>query len=86
MQFTMKATATGILTKHAITVRLMTWAGAGAAGDSLVVVDNSGKDIWRAVAPQTNYDLSFGVGERASEVNGINVTSLGSGTLTVYYR
>lgn len=86
MQFTMKATGTGVLTTLPIRVQELTWTGVGSAGDSLVVVDNTGKDVWRATAPQTNYIISFGLGERPSDVNGINVTTMGSGTLTVYYR
>ena len=86
MQFTMKATAPGVLTTGQIYTNLITWTGAGSAGDQLVVVDNTGKDIWRSTAPSSDYVLSLSYGERAVSLNGLNVLTMGSGTLTVYYR
>ena len=86
MQFTLKATSVAVLTTMQVNVSLMTWAGSGSASDSLVVVDNTGKDVWRSTAQGANYDLSLSFGERPVNVNGINVTTITSGTLTVYYR
>lgn len=86
MQFTLKATGTGVLTTLQINIALMVWSGNGSAGDSLVVVDNNGKDIWRAVAPAAANDLSLSFGEHPVAHNGINVTTISSGTFTVYYR
>lgn len=86
MQFALKTTTVTILTTLQINISLITWAGNGSTADALVVVDNTGKDIWRAFAQSPQYDLSLSFGSSPVSVNGINVTTIGSGTLTIYYR
>lgn len=86
MQSSMKATSVAVLTTMQINVSMMVWSGSGTAGDALVVVDNTGRDVWRAVAQAAAYDLSLSYGERPVNINGLNVTTIGSGTLTVHYR
>jgi hypothetical protein len=86
MQGTLSITVPGVVTTASLHVFMMTWVGSGSVGDSLTVVDNSGRDVIRFKAPQLSYDLSLSFGERTVGINGINVLAIGSGTLTIYYR
>lgn len=84
MYSSMSATATGVLTTMQVSVALIQWSGNGTLGDTLVIEDNSNRIIWQAEAPAANYDMSLSFA-RPAAINGLNITTLGSGKVIVNY-
>lgn len=77
-------TGTGVVTTSTLQIIDIEWTGSGNIGDSLVIVDNNGRDIWRATAGGPSYALSKSYG-RPVPYLGVNVTTLTSGKVTVTY-
>jgi hypothetical protein len=84
MNASMKATATGVITIAAVTITSFEWMGSGTLGDQLVVVDNSGRIVWQAEATSAVYDMSKALANPLV-VNGLNVTTISSGTFIANY-
>lgn len=80
----MKVTTTGVVTTSIINAVLFEWSGPGSAGDVLTLYDNQNRIIWNVVTDEIDYDMWKSYG-RPVAVNGLNVHTMGSGTLVVYY-
>ena len=80
----LKVTATGVVTTSIVQVVLFEWSGPGTAGDVLTLYDNRNEIVWNAVADEVNYDLWKAYGKPVA-INGLNMHTLGSGTLIIYY-
>lgn len=76
--------APGVVTTASLQIVDIEWTGSGSIGDALVIVDNNGRDIWRATAGGPSYAMSKGYG-RPVPYFGVNVTTLTSGKVTITY-
>ena len=63
-------------------LRHIEWAGF-AAGNTVVLQDKNGNEIWKAVAPATVSESEVRSGN-IGWVNGLILNTLGGGTLKVY--
>lgn len=75
------AGATVLFTTYA-KVRHFEWTGF-AAGNTVLVSDQNGKEVWKAVAPLTVSESEVRSGQ-VGWINGLVLTTLGGGTVKVY--
>jgi hypothetical protein len=85
MTFTITATTVAVITTAQITVDRILWVGNGVASDLCVVKDNSGRIIFSAIAGNAQYNIEEKF-DHPTPLNGLNVTTISSGTVIVYYR
>lgn len=71
-----------VLTSNYIKVRHFEWAGF-AAGNSVILQDKNGKEIWKAVAPAAVSESEVRSGGTGWH-NGLILNTLGGGTVKVY--
>jgi hypothetical protein len=80
-------TTTGVKETGQLQLQAFVWTGATTAADTVVVKDGAGNTLWTAIASgaQTYLGLTFH-GARGLECTGLNVTTIASGTLLVYFK
>lgn len=63
------------------------WTGSGSAGDQVTLNDKTGNRIWQGTAPGTANYIGITFGENTFVARGgLEVETLDSGVLYVYYR
>lgn len=81
------ASSTDLLATKALKLLSVRWFGATTAGHGCVLKDGSDNTLWQSVAGGANYveesDLQHKVPPGA---RGFKVTTLGSGTVHLYYK
>lgn len=79
-------TTTGLKESGQLHIQALVWTGVTTAADTVVVKDSAGNTLWQAIAEGTaTYVAQTFPGERGLACTGLNLTTLASGTLLVYY-
>jgi hypothetical protein len=68
-----------------IVIDSVLWTGAGTAGDDLVLQDTAGDPIIALTASGTNYSETW-VPSSPFYSDGVNVATIDSGEVFIYYR
>lgn len=84
MATSLQAIAIGVITTLPMQVLQFEWSGTGSVGDTLLLEDNQGRIVWQAIANGTQYDFYKNYGNPTG-VNGLNLVTIGSGRLTIFY-
>lgn len=81
-----KIDSTGVLTTSIVHVNRMKWTPV-TSGDDILVVDNGSSETWslKAIAGDTDQQIEYWL-EIDNQVNGVNVSTIDSGTLYIYIR
>ena len=79
---TMIFTASGDVTTKSFILDSIRWVGAGTAGDTLVIKNSDGYEVFKSVANGANF-IDGWIWKR-QWMEGLTVTTMTSGTLYVY--
>lgn len=80
------ASATAV-SNDRLKVQSFRWVGGSTAGHQCIVKDKAGNQVWESVAAGANHiDDSSAVAPNGFDVNGLAVTTLGSGKLSIYFK
>jgi hypothetical protein len=80
----LKVDTAGVVWEDRISIKQMVWQEPDAAGEDLVVKDSNGRILWdeNAHAGGTGISIEQDIGH---PVNGVNVETIDSGVLYIYY-
>lgn len=81
-----KIDTSGVITTNQVFVHRFVWTPTGD-GDDILIVDNGSNELWRRKALAGDASEQIEVDREFGEIaNGINVSTLDSGTLYIHVR